>query len=115
MNARTLTFAFFSLGVLPVSSDEAQLERGSVAIVRDPTGSVLATDNTQSLDQLIEFARIQDQEAVQELVRQGHLFSIESGSSVVILMFNPSEHAYKVRLIGSNKEAYLVKETVFSK
>lgn len=115
MNARTLTFAFISLSLLPVFSDEAQLERGSLAVARDPTGSVLATDTTESLDQLMEFARYQDQEAVQELVREGHLFRIKSGSSVVILMFDLSEHAYKVRIIGSNKEVYLVKETLFRK
>jgi hypothetical protein len=115
MNAPTLAFAFMSLGLLPVVSDEAQFARGSVAVARDPTGSVLGTDSTQSLVQLMEFARDQDQEAVKELVREGHIFSIESGSSVLILMFDSGEHAYKVRVIGSNKEIYLVKETVFTK
>ena len=112
MNAPTLIFAFMSLGVPPVMSGDAQFERGSVAVARDPTGSVLGTDSTQCLDQLMEFARHQDQEAVKELMREGHLFSIESGSSVEILGFDSDEHAYKVRLIGSNKEVYLVKETV---
>jgi hypothetical protein len=115
MNAPTLTVAFMSLGLLPVMSDEPQLERGSVAVARDPTGCVLAADSTQSLDQLMEFARYQDNEAVKELVREGHLFRIESGSSVIILTFDLGEHAYKVRVIGSNKEIYLVKETVFKK
>ena len=115
MKAPILTFAFMSLGLLPVMSDDAQFERGSVAVARDPTGSVLGTDSTQSLDQLMEFVRDQDQEAVKELTREGHLFSIKSGSSVEILGFDSGEHAYKVRVIGSKKEIWLVKETVFNK
>jgi hypothetical protein len=115
MNLPTLTLAFAFLGLLPVMSGEAQFESGSVVVARDPTGSVLGTDNTQSLDQLMEFARVQDQEGVQELARKGHLFSIESGTSVVILRLDIGEHAYKVRVIGSNQEIYLVKETLFRK
>lgn len=115
MNVLTLILAFAFLGLLPVISEEAQFESGSVVVARDPTGSVLGTDNTQSLDQLMEFARVQDQEGVQELAREGHLFSITSGTSVVILRLDIGEHAYKVRVIGSNQEIYLVKETVFRK
>ena len=116
MNAPTLTFAFISLlGLLPVMSDEAQFARGAVAVARDPTGIVLGTDSIQKLNQLMDFARGQDPEAAKELMREGHLFSIESGSSVEILGFNSGEHAYKVRVIGSNKEICLVKETVFNK
>lgn len=115
MNALTLTFALMFVGLLPILADEAEIETGTVAVARDPTGSVLGTDSTQSLDQLMEFARVQDQEGVQELAREGHLFSIKSGSSVVILMLDLSQHAYKVRVIGSNQEIFLVKETVFKK
>jgi hypothetical protein len=115
MNVRTLTFAFISLSLLSVIADEAQFECGSVAVARDPTGSVLGTDSTRSLEQLLEFARVQDQEGVQELAREGHLFSIKSGSSIVILMLDLGVHAYKVRVIGSNQEIFLVKETVFKK
>ena len=86
-----------------------------VVVARDPTGSVLGTDSTQSLDQLMEFVRNQDQRAVKKLTREGHLFRIKSGSSVEILGFDSGEHAYKVRVIGSNKEIWLVKETVFNK
>ena len=115
MKAPILMFAFVSLGLVPVMSDDAQLERGSVVVARDPTGSVLGTDSTQSLDQLMEFVRNQDQRAVKKLTREGHLFRIKNGSSVEILGFDSGEHAYKVRVIGSNKEIWLVKETVFNK
>ena len=115
MNALALTFAFMSFGLLGVMAEESHFEYGSVAVARDPTGSVLGTDSTQSLEQLMEFARVQDEEGVQELVREGHLFSIKSGSRVVILMLDMSEHAYKVRVIGTNQEIFLVKETVCTK
>jgi hypothetical protein len=115
MKAPILMFASMSLGLVPVMSDHAQLERGSVVVARDQTGSVLGTDSTQSLDQLMEFVRNQDQGAVKRLTREGHLFRIKSGSSVEILGFDSGEHAYKVRVIGSNKEIWLVKETVFNK
>jgi hypothetical protein len=52
---------------------------------------------------------------MQSLVWYCHLFSIESGTSVVILRLDIGEHAYKVRVIGSNQEIYLVKETLFRK
>ena len=115
MKAPILMFAFMSLGLVPVMSDDAQLKRGSVVVARDPTGSVLGTDSTQSLDQLMEFVRNQDQRAVKKLTREGHLFRIKNGSSVEILGFDSGEHAYKVRVIGSKKEIWLVKETVFNK
>jgi hypothetical protein len=108
----TFTLVLLISGLLPVISSETQLELGSVAVARDPTGSVLGTDSTQILDKLIEFARDQDEEAVKELTREGHLFGIKSGSEVEILSFDPAEHAYKVRLIGSNKEIWLIKETI---
>jgi hypothetical protein len=115
MKVSFLTLALMFLGLLPVISDDTELVRGAVAVARDPTGSVLGTDSTQSLDQLMAFARDQDQESVEELTREGHLFSIRSGSRVEILAFDSNEHGYKVRVLGSNKEFWLVKETVFDK
>jgi len=51
MKAFLLAFVFISFGLLPVISNDAQLKLGSTAVARDPTGSVLGTDSTQTLDQ----------------------------------------------------------------
>jgi hypothetical protein len=115
MKAPILMFAFMSLGLVPVMSDDAQLERGSVAVARDPTGYVLGTDSTQSLESAHGIRAQSRPGGSQKLTREAHLFRIKSGSSVEILGFDSGEHAYKVRVIGSNKEIWLVKETVFNK
>jgi hypothetical protein len=115
MKALFLAFVFMSLSLLPVISDDTQLELGSTAVARDPTGTVLGTDSTQSLDKLMEFVRGQDPEAIKDLMRQGHVVGIKSGSKVKILSFDSRENAYKVRLFGSTQEIWMIKETVFAK
>ena len=61
MKAPILTFAFMSLGLVRVMSDDAQfVNAGQWPALVIPTGSVLGTDSTQSLDQLMEFVRDQD-------------------------------------------------------
>ena len=115
MKALFLAFVFMSCGLLPAISDDAQLELGSMAVARDPTGTVLGTDSTQVLGKLMDFVRDQDQEGIKELKRERHLVGIKSGSKVKILSFNSGENAYKVRVFGSGKEIWLIKENVFAK
>jgi hypothetical protein len=115
MKALFLAFVFMSSGLLPVISDDAQLKVGSMAVARDPTGTVLGADSTQSLDKLMEFVRGQDLKAIKELMREGHIVDIKSGSTVKILSFDSRANAYKVRVFGSTKEIWLIKETVFAK
>ena len=115
MKALFLAFVFMSCGLLPVISDDAQLKVGSMAVARDPTGTVLGTDSAQSLDKLMEFVRDQDQEAIKKLMRERHVVGIKSGSKVKILSFDSRENAYKVRVSGSTQEIWLIKETVFAK
>jgi hypothetical protein len=45
----------------------------------------------------MEFVRGQDPEAIRDLMRQGHVVGIKSGSKVKILSFDSRENAYKVR------------------
>jgi hypothetical protein len=115
MKTLFLALIVLELGLSPVISDVAQLEVGSMAVARDPTGSVLGTDSTQSLDKLTEFARDQDPEAVKKLMREGHVVGIKNGSKVRILWFDSGENAYKVRVFGSTREIWLIKENVFAK
>ena len=115
MKAFFLAFVFLSVGLFPVFSDNPKLKPGSAAVASDPTGSVLGTDTTQALDQLMDSARNQDQEAIKRLKKGGHIVEIKSGSGVTILSFDSSENAYKVRLVGSNKVLWLVKENVVAK
>jgi hypothetical protein len=115
MKALFLAFAFMSCGLLPAISDDAQLKAGSMAVARDPTGTVLGGDSTQSLDKLMEFVRGQDLKAIKELMREGHIVDIKSGSTVKILSFDSRGNAYKVRVFGSTKEIWLIKENVFAK
>jgi hypothetical protein len=86
-----------------------------MAVARDPTGTALGADSTQSLDKLMEFARGQDLKAIKELLREGHIVDIKSGSTVKILSFDSRGNAYKVRVFGSTKEIWLIKENVFAK
>ncbi|MBV9298561.1 MAG: hypothetical protein JO066_06250 [Verrucomicrobia bacterium] len=115
MKALFLAFILISVALLPVISDAAQLEIGSMAVARDPTGTVLGTDSTQSLEKLMDFVRNQDQQGIKELRRHGHLVDIKSGSKVKILSFDSGENAYKVRVFGSGQEIWLIKETVLPK
>ena len=115
MKALFLAFVFMSSGLLPVISDDAQLKVGSMAVGRDPTGTVIGADSTQSLDKLMEFVRGQDLKAIKELMREGHIVDIKSGSTVKILSFDSRANAYKVRVFGSTKEIWLIKENVFAK
>jgi hypothetical protein len=115
MKALFLAFVFMSCGLLPAISDDAQLKAGSMAVARDPTGTVLGADSTQSMDKLMEFARGQDLKAIKELLREGHIVDIKSGSTVKILSFDSRGNAYKVRVFGSTKEIWLIKENVFAK
>ena len=115
MKALFLAFVFMSCGLLPAISDDAQLKAGSMAVARDPTGTVLGGDSTQSLDKLMEFVRGQDLKAIKELMREGHIVDIKSGSIVKILSFDSRANAYKVRVFGSTKEIWLIKENVFAK
>jgi hypothetical protein len=115
MKALFLVFVFMSCALLPVISDDAHLKVGSMAVARDPTGTVLGADSTQSLDKLMEFVRDQDLKAIKELIREGHIVDIKSGSTVKILSFDSRGNAYKVRMFGSTKEIWLIKETVFAK
>ena len=84
MKVLFLAFVFMSCGLLPVISDDAQLKPGLMAVARDPTGTVLGTDSTQSLNKLMEFARDQDQEAIKQLMREGHVVGIKSGSKETV-------------------------------
>ena len=115
MKALFLAFVFMSSGLLLVISDDAQLKVGAMAVARDPTGTVLGADSTQSLDKLMEFVRGQDLRAIKELMREGHIVDIKSGSTVNILSFDSRANAYKVRVFGSTKEIWLIKENVFAK
>jgi hypothetical protein len=115
VKAFLLTLLLMSVGLSPVISDDAKLKPGSSAVATDPTGSVLGTDSTQTLDQLMDFVRNQDLEAVKKLKKEGHVVEIRDGSRVTILSFDSSKNAYKVRMFGSNKELWLIKENVVAK
>ncbi len=79
MKALFLAFVFMSCGLLPAISDDAQLKAGSMAVARDPTGTVLGADSTQSLDKLMEFARGQDLKAIRELMREATSSTLRAG------------------------------------
>ena len=115
MKAFFLAFVLLSVGLFPVFSDNPKLKPGSAAVANDPTGSVLGTDSSQALDQLMDSARNQDQEAIKRLKKKGHIVEIKSGSGVTILSFDSSKNAYKVRVVGSGKELWLIKENVVAK
>jgi hypothetical protein len=115
VKALFLAFVLLSVGPFPVFSDNAKLKPGSAAIASDPTGSVLGMDSTQALDQLMDSARNQDQEAIKRLKKAGHIVEIRSGSRVTILAFDSSKNAYKVRVAGSDKELWLIRENVVAK
>jgi hypothetical protein len=115
MKAFFLAFVFMSLGLSPLIADDGPFKPGSLAVARDPTESVLGTDSTQNLDKLMDIARDQDQAAEKELLREGHVVEIKSGSKVQILGFDSDESAYKVRVFGSTKEIWLIKDNAFAK
>jgi hypothetical protein len=115
MKTLFLAFVFVSFGLSPVIADEVQLKVGTTAVARDPSGSVLGVDTIQSLNQLMELARNQDPGAVKKLKGEGHIVDIKNGSRVTILLFDSGNNAYKVRVSGSAKEVWLIKENVFAK
>jgi hypothetical protein len=115
MKTLFLAFAFIAFGYWPVIAGDAQLKAGSIAVARDPSGSALGMDSVQSLNQLMELARNQDQDAVRKLKGQGHVVEVKNGARVTILSFDPGNNAYKVHVSGSTKEVWLIKENVFAK
>lgn len=60
---------------------------GQLYIVKgtEATGSVLAFDSEESLNQAIEAARVNDRYGFNQIAASGHAFQIPDGSSVLIL------------------------------
>jgi hypothetical protein len=108
-------FFILTIATIAVSSLEADdlIASGAVAVANDPTSEIaFGTDTTQSLHKFMEYVRELDPRKIEQLYSEGHVIGVPNGSKVEILDFDPGEHAYKVRLIGSTKEVWLIKELV---
>ena len=111
-------FSIFAIATIAVSSLKADdlIARGAVAVANDPTNELaFGTDTTKSLDRFMQCVRDLDPRAIEQLYSEGHVIGVPNGSKVEILDFDSGEHAYKVRVIGSTKEVWLIKELVSAK
>ena len=62
------------------------------------------------MDKLMKYMQDRDYGAVRQLYSQGHVIAVPNGSKVEI--FDSGENAYRVRVIGSTKDVWLIKELV---
>ena len=107
--------SILAIATIAVSSLKADdfIARGAVAVANDPANQVaFGTDTAQSLHMFMEYVRELDPRAIEQLYSEGHVIGVPNGSKVEILDFDSGEHAYKVRVIGSTKEVWLIKELV---
>jgi hypothetical protein len=76
---------------------------------------VFATDTTQNLDTFMRDVHEHDTNAMKELFSDGHLIAIDNGTDARILDYNIDEHAYQVRVFGSNHPVWVIEEVVSKK
>jgi hypothetical protein len=96
-------FSILAIAAISFSSLKADdhIPRGSIAVANDPTNQVaFGSDSTKSMDKLMKY--MQDR----------HVIAVPNGSKVKILDFDSGENAYRVRVIGSTKDVWLIKELV---
>jgi hypothetical protein len=63
----------------------------------------------------MEDIRDQDHDAIKELLSEGHLIPVKNGTHGRPIEFDPSENAYKVRVMGTNHPVWFIKEIVSAK
>jgi hypothetical protein len=108
-------FSILAIAAISFSSLKADdhIPRGSIAVANDPTNQVaFGSDSTKSMDKLMKYMQDRYYGAVRQLYSQGHVIAVPNGSKVKILDFDSGENAYRVRVIGSTKDVWLIKELV---
>jgi hypothetical protein len=117
MIARIVALALMAL---PIASGfaEENLPVGTIAFLRDPYSPCVLADSIESFHLYIGTLRAKDEEAYNDLIREGKIRTIGSGAKIQIIEYNAHERLYRIRLVGegfTDQEFWVIEPEVQTK